>query len=207
MNNKHVTDWLGAYHDGELRGLRLQKVEAHLAHCEVCQAELAELQALTTLLQTSPAPRILTQPDRFAAQVGLRLVRRPVQPTWRRALEIGWRLAPVGLLGALAFVQAALLVSGIALRALQFGLGSDVIASLLPVSQQGSWLTTALNLSSANLGDLGRMASQLFSNGGPLGWGLMLNLASIVVIGLLYLSWLASWWARRQHHSKEIIQR
>ncbi|MCP4540966.1 MAG: hypothetical protein GY832_27845 [Chloroflexi bacterium] len=205
MNNKHMTAWLGAYHDGELRGLRLQKVEAHLAHCEVCRAELAELQALTTLLQISPAPETLLQPDRFAAQVGLRLSRRPAQPTWRRALEVGWRLTPVGLLGTLVFVQAALLVSGVILRALQFGLGSDVIASWLPATQQGSWLTTALNLSSVNLNGLAQMASQLLSNGGPLGWGLMLNLASIVVIGLLYLSWMASWWARQQHNSKETI--
>jgi hypothetical protein len=206
MNNEHVTTWLGAYHDGELRGLRLQKVETHLAHCETCRAELAELRALTTLLQTSPAPKSLTQPDRFVAQVGLRLPRRPVQPTWKRALEVGWRLTPVGLLGAWVFVQAALLVSGVILRALQFGLGSDVIASWLPVSQQGSWLATALNLSSANLNGLGRMVSQLLSNGGPLGWGLMLNLLSVVVIGLLYLSWLASWWARRQHSREETIR-
>jgi hypothetical protein len=206
MNNKHVTAWLGAYHDGELRGLRLQKVEAHLADCEVCRAELAELRALSTLLQTSPAPKTLIQPNRFASQVGLRLPRRPVQPTWKRALEVGWRLAPVGLLGTLVFVQAALLVSGIVLRALQFGLGSDAITSWLPASQQGSWLTTALNLSGPNLGEIARLASQLLSNGGPLGWGLMLNLASIVVIGLLYLSWLASWWARRQHNDGETIQ-
>ena len=206
MNNKHVTAWLGAYHDGELRGLRLQKVESHLADCEMCRAELAELWSLTTLLQASPALQSLTQPDRFVAQVGLRLPRRPVQSTWRRALEVGWRLTPVGLLGAWVFCQAALLVSGVVLDALKLGLGSDVIASWLPAAQQGSWLTTALNLSSANLNDLGRMVSQLLNNGGPLGWGLMLNLASVVVIGLLYLSWLASWWARRQHSNAETIR-
>jgi hypothetical protein len=29
-----------------------------------------------------------------------------------------------------------------------------------------------------------------------------LNLVSLVVIGLLYWSWLASWWARLQHRSE-----
>ena len=28
---EHVTDWLGAYMDGELRGLMLHKVEEHLS--------------------------------------------------------------------------------------------------------------------------------------------------------------------------------
>jgi hypothetical protein len=204
-NDEHVTTWLGAYHDGELRGLRLSKVEAHLSHCETCRAELEGLRALTALLQESPAPAGLTQPDRFVAQVGLRLPRRPAQPTWKRVLEIGWRLAPVGLLGAWVFVHAALLVSSIVLGALELGIGSDVAAWLLPASRQGSWLSTALNLSSLNLEDLGQMTSQLWGNGGPLGWGLMLNLASVVMIGLLYWSWLASWWVRRQRKNGEAI--
>jgi hypothetical protein len=73
----------------------------------VCQAELEELRKLSALLQESPAPETLTQPERFVAQVALRLPRRPTQPAWKRTLEAGWRLAPVGLLGVWAFVEAA----------------------------------------------------------------------------------------------------
>lgn len=141
------------------------------------------------------------------AQVGLRLPRRPVQPPWQRALEIGWQLTPVGLLSAWAFVQAVFIVVGVVLVALRMGLGGDVAAWLLrpelveglPASQQGLWLTEIFSLSGASLGDVGRITLQLLSNGGPLGWGVTLNLVSLVVIGLLYWSWLASWWARRQH--------
>ena len=197
--NEHVTVWLGAYHDGELQGRRLRQTETHLAHCEMCRAELEGLRALTALLQESPAPERLTQPDRFVAQVGLRLPRRPTQPTWKRALETGWRLVPLGLLGTWAFVQAVFAVAGGVLVALRMGLGGDVVAGLLPASQQGLSLSEIFSLSGASLGDVGRMMLRLLGNGGPLGWGVTLNLVSLAVIGLLYWSWLASWWARRQH--------
>jgi len=195
---EHVTDWMGAYHDGELRGLRLRQVEAHLAQCAACRAELDGLRALTALLQESPVAEDLTQPERFVAQVGLRLPRRPAQPAWQRALETGWRLVPLGLLGAWVFVRVVLFVSGIVLGALQMGLGGNVAAELLrPEPVEG--LTDIFSLSGASLSDVGRIMLRILSNGGPVGWGVTLNLVSLVVIGLLYWSWLASWCARRQH--------
>jgi predicted anti-sigma-YlaC factor YlaD len=196
---EHVTTWLGAHHDGELQGRRLRQVEAHLVHCATCRSELESLQALGTLLQESPAAQGLTPPERFVAQVGLRLPRRPERPAWQRALEIGWQLTPLGLLGAWAFVQAVLVVAGAGLVALRMGLGGDVLAGLLPASQQGLSLSEISNLSGASLGDVGRIMLGVLGNGGPLGWGVTLNLVSLAVIGLLYWSWLASWWARRQH--------
>ena len=199
---EHITAWLGAYHDGELRGLRLRQVETHLAHCETCRTELEALQALTALLQESPVAEGITSPARFVAQVGLRLPRRPVQPAWQRTLEAGWRLAPVGLLGAWAFGQAVFFVAGIVTGALRMGLGGDVVAGLLPVSQQGLWLSEVFSLSTVGLNDAGRIMLRMLSNGGPLGWGVTLYLALSVVIGLLYCSWLASWWARRRHRTQ-----
>ncbi len=195
---EHMTPWLGAYLDGELRGRRLRQIETHLAHCATCRAELERLRTLAALLQESPAAGDLTPPERFVAHVGLRLPRRPEQPAWHRALEIGWRLAPLGLLGAWAFIQAAFVVAGVVLAALRMGLGGDVAAWLLPASQQEPWLADVLNLSGAGLNDLGWVVLQLLSDGGPLGWGVTLNLGSLVVIGLLYWSWLASWWVRRR---------
>jgi hypothetical protein len=197
---EHVTTWLGAYHDGELRGLRLRQVETHLTHCATCRAELEGLQALTPLLQESPAAKGLTPPERFVAQVGLRLPRRPVQPTWKRALEIGWRLTPVGLLGAWTFIQAVVVVAWGVLVALQLGLGGDVTAWLQPASHQEPWLTGVISLSGASLGDVSRVM-ELWRGVELLGWGFTLNLVPLVVIGLLYWSWLASWWTRRQHHN------
>jgi anti-sigma factor RsiW len=204
---EHVTAWLGAYHDGELQGHRLRQMEAHLAHCASCRAELERLRALTALLQESPAAEGLTPPERFVAQVGLRLPHRPERTVWQRALEVGWQLTPVGLLGTWVFVQAVFIVAGVLLLALRLGLGSDLVAGLLPAAQQGTWLPEALSLSSAGarsetFAQLGRMVLHLLGHGGPLGWGFTLNVVSLVVIGLLYWSWLASWWARRQPHNE-----
>jgi len=196
---EHVRAWLGAYHDGELRGRRLRQVEAHLAQCATCREDLERLQALAALLQESPAAENLMPPERFVAQVGLQLPRRPERSARQRALETGWRLVPLGLLGTWAFVQAVFAVAGGVLVALRMGLGGDVVAGLLPASQQGLSLSEIFSLSGASLGDVGRIMLQLLGNGGPLGWGVTLNLVSLVVIGLLYWSWLASWWARRQH--------
>ena len=195
---EHVTAWLGAYHDGELRGRRLRQVEAHLAYCATCRADLVRLRALAALLQESPAAGGLTPPERFVAQVGLRLPRRPERPAWQRVLETAWQLVPLGLLGAWAFVQAVFFVSGVVLVALRMGVGGDAVAELLPTLGE-LWLTQLPLLSGAGLNDVGRMMLRLLSNGGPLGWGVTLNLVLLVVIGLLYWSWLASWWARRQH--------
>jgi anti-sigma factor RsiW len=196
---QHMTDWLGPYYDGQLGGRRLRQVEAHLAHCATCRAELESLRALAVLLQEGPAAENLTSPERFVAQVGLRLPRRPERPAWQRALETGWRLVPLGLLGAWAFVQTVFVVAGVVLAALRMGLGGDVAAGLLPAAQQGLGLASIFSLSGAGLKDVSRAMLRLLGNGGPLGWGVTLNLVLSVVIGLLYWSWLASWWARRQH--------
>jgi len=203
---EHVTAWLGAYHDGELRGLRLRQIEAHLAHCATCRAELDRIRALATLLQKSPAAVGFTPPERFVAQVGLRLPRRPTWPAAQRVLETGWRLAPLGLLGAWAFVQAVFSVAGVVMIVLRMGLGGDVIAGLLPASQQGLRLADVLTLSDAGLNDLGRIALRLLSNRGPLGWTVTLNLVSLVVIGLLYWSWLASWVVRTRIPGQQQIR-
>jgi anti-sigma factor RsiW len=191
--NGHVTPWLGAYHDGELAGRRLRQVETHLAECAACRTELEALQKLTTLLHQSPAAEGLLSPDRFVAQVGLRLPRRPTKPLWQRTLETGWRLAPAGLVGAWAFVQAVFIVAGVALIVLQIG-GIDVLGLSAP--HRETWLATALSYSGARLSDTARAVLNVLD---ALGRGLTLYLTATIAIALLYWSWLASLWARRRH--------
>lgn len=199
---EHVTPWLEAYHDGQWPDHRSRQVEAHLAQCATCRAELEKLRALSALLQESPAAENLTPPERFVTQVGLRLPRRPEKTGLQRALEFGWQLTPVGLLGAWACAQAVFTVAGLVLMALRLGLGGDVAADLLPPAPQGPWLFETFSLSGAGLGDVGRAALRLLSGGGPWGWGVTLNLCVLAVIGLLYWSWLASWWVRHQQSLK-----
>jgi len=45
---EHVETWLAAYHDGELGERRRRLVEAHLAECGSCRAELDALRAYTS---------------------------------------------------------------------------------------------------------------------------------------------------------------
>ena len=202
--SEHVTAWLGAYYDGELHGRRLRQVETHLAHCATCRAELESLRALTTLLQESPVAVGLASPERFVARVGLRLPRHPERTAWQRTLEIGWRLAPLSLIGAWTFVQAVFAVSRGMLVALRMGLRGDLAAWLPATLQQGTWLTEVLSFSDTGLNNVGRVVLQLLSDGGPLGWNVTLYIVSLAVIGLLYLSWLASWWARHQHRQLQV---
>ncbi len=201
--SEHVLTWLGAFHDGELRGRRLAQVQEHLADCEVCRAELDELQALTSLL-ASPLPAGLSSssPDRFVAQVGLRLPRRPEQPAWQRALERGWQMVPLGLLGTWAVAQAVFIVAAAALLAWRTGLGESVTAGWLPDWQPGPGLAETFDLSGAGLSEVGTLVRQLFS--GPLGYSFVLYLVILFVIGVSYWSWLASWWAYQQHRQSQV---
>jgi hypothetical protein len=87
------------------------------------------------------------------------------------------------------------------LLGLRAGLGDDLVAGLSPVAQQGTWLPSILNYLGASLSDSSMTAVRSLST---VGWSFTLNLVLLAVIGLLYWSWLASWWARRQHSNGEI---
>ena len=196
---EHATHWLGAYLDGELRGLRLRWVESHLEECAVCGRELEALVRLRTLLLESPAMEAATPPERFVAQVALRLPHRQEQPPAQRALELSWRMVPVGLLLTLAFVQTAFTIAGVLQVALSMGLGGDVAALLLPSSAGGQSFPDLAGLSQASLASAVWSMMGLVQAGGALAWLPVLYFTALVVIGVLYWSWLATWWARRRH--------
>jgi hypothetical protein len=194
----HVSEWLGVYLDGELRGLRLALVERHLEQCPECQARLQELQLVSHFLQVNlPAP-VLTPPERFVAQVNLRLPRRQLQPAWKRTLEAGWRLVPFGLLVAWVFLQAVLLVSGMVTVAFRLGIASEQLAEVFPLAQPSAGLLETLPLTGASLAETFTGILQLLSSGGPFGWGLPVYIILTLVIALLYWGWLASWRLRRR---------
>lgn len=172
--NEHVERWLAAYHDGELGGHRLQKVEAHLEDCEPCRAELEKLRILRALLQESTGHGDLIPLDQFVAQVGLQLPRRPVQPPWRRWLERLWQLVPVTLLLIWVFFQAVFTQTALMGIALDLGLWDDLRGILPPGPPPGAW--------------------------GPFVW----NLGLSALIGLAFLAWLASWWIRGDKARQEM---
>ncbi|HDQ72874.1 MAG TPA: hypothetical protein ENN19_12375 [Chloroflexi bacterium] len=192
--SEHVTEWLSAYHDGALEERRLRQVKLHLLECEACRAALDTLQKLSALLQESPAPATLTRPDRFVAQVGLRLPRRQEQPPGKRALGLAWRLMPVGLLGAWVFSQTLFLVAKWLMWVWRTPVGGEYFAAILPVALPASFWAGVSQLADASLLDVGR----LFLQPG-VGWETFLQSAALILIGICYCSWLASWWAYRRH--------
>jgi len=187
----HVFELLGAYLDGELQGGQLRKVVTHLEECQTCTEEYETLSALSMTLQDAPLPDF-PSPEHFAADVALRLPRTPVKPLKRRTLEFGWWLAPVALLITWIFISTTLLVSDVLTTANEFGLLDSTSALLTTGSSAGTYW-------SGTLGQFG------FLTGNSLQWAEMTEaftrntipqIVWQVSIALLYLSWLAIWWAR-----------
>ena len=191
MSN-HVIEWLNAYFDSELKGRRFQQVEEHLAECEACQAELETLQGISSLLQEVPAGEF-TANDTFVSQVNLLLPQRPVASTRRKVLEVGWWMVPVGLLTVWIFVSTTILVSDVVSAANNFGLLDNVNLLASDTSSNAYWTST--------LGQFGLL------QGNNLQWAertesISRNLIPQIIwqisIALLYLTWIAIWWARQR---------
>jgi Putative zinc-finger len=190
--SKHITEWLNAYLDGELQGSRLHYVEAHLAECDLCQAELASLENLSDLLHEVPIPEFIS-PERFAAQVNLRLPHQQTATSGKKILEIGWWMMPAGLLGAWIFIGTSFLVNDLLSAANYLGLLGSISNWLVFDSSGGTYWSTTL-------GQFGILSS----NG--LNWAASMEtftrtvlpqISLQVSIALLYLSWIAIWWAHR----------
>lgn len=189
----HVTQSLTAYHDGELEPRAARYVEAHIAICAACHAELAALEALSSLLQV-PAPiRSETTPEQFAAEVALQLPRRERHSLPEHALVLGWRLAPVLIIVSWVFLQSVGVVVDGLLALIGLGIGDEVLGSLLPVTGGGgqpAYVTALLSI----LG-LETVAGAL-TNVGSLAWAAQLALAVpwfTLITALAIASWLATW--------------
>jgi hypothetical protein len=200
MSN-HMTEWLNAYLDGELKNGKLHQVEKHLVECEECRAELESLKSLSSLLHEVPAPAFRPS-ERFAAQVSLRLPHAKPRVTRSKAQEVGWWMIPVSLLLLWVLIGTSEVVGDVVSTVNRLG--------LLSFNDAPTWLTPAsssADLWSGVLGDFG------FLNGKSLQWAEYTevftrnNLPQIVwqaSIALLYLGWIAIWWTR--HTPRETDQ-
>lgn len=197
--SKHVTELLNTYLDGELHGSRLHQVEDHLAECEACQAEFDALQGVSQLLHEVPTPDF-TPPERFAAQISLRLPHSKPVTSARKALEIGWWMIPVGLLAAWVFINTAFLVNDMLSVANNFGL-------LTSVSDWMAFGTSNLAIWSTTLGQFGVLRGNTLDFAISTETFTRTSLPQLILhisIALLYLSWIAIWWAR--HRRQEQVQ-
>jgi hypothetical protein len=141
--------------------------------------------------------------ETFSAQVGLRLLRKPQDSNWQKVFQVGWKWIPVGLLAALVFVQTAFIVSRILTWTSRFSPSMEQVTGYLLGDHQGvSLFGEITNHTVAGFGDIWRLGLDFLRSGEPLGWGITINLALTVTIGLLYLSWLASWWIQKSNGEK-----
>ena len=189
----HVTEWLNAYLDGELHGSRLQHVEAHLDQCEICLAELESLEKLSDVLQEVPAAEF-TPPERFAAQVRLRLPRQKTAPVRNRILEVGWWMIPVALLVIWILVNASFFIYDALSVANRLGF----LTSISDWMRLGTWNPADWSSTLGQIGvlrgtwlDLAR-STEMFTRTS------LMQITLQVSIALLYLSWIAIWWTRYQ---------
>jgi anti-sigma factor RsiW len=183
---KHISQWLAAYHDGELRGRRLAQVEAHLADCPECLEELEMLNALSSLLdQASDAP-LLTSPDRFVAQVGLRLPRRKlVKPQAETRKAWVWAALPVSLMVAMGFLWTVQwLTAGLELAQL-FGFGEEAISRLTSAPVQPTSL-------------LGEVSAEFIRFGVPFSPQFLIGVILPAILAIAYLLWLILWGLNQQ---------
>jgi hypothetical protein len=204
---EHMTDLLGAYADGELRGPRLRQVENHLQGCAVCRKELEELQSLSNLLQKSVPMDAFMPADRFAANLVLQLSAgetrsegpRQAAPAQRRnSLSLAWALAPMGVLGAWVFVQAVFTVSAVLSTADLTGLLGNAAAFMENVPQQSLWFSATMNLFGGQIQGSGRTAMDLLNGFSVFGSSLTTQLLIQAGIAAAYWAWLVIWWTRRR---------
>ena len=193
----HVTEWLNAYFDGELKNGRLRLVEKHLAGCETCRAELESLRDLSGFLQEAPEPDF-PSPERFAAQVNL-LLPHPWTPAPKPTLfDIGWWMIPVGIVAVWAFVSAALLLSNVVSAADTFGLLDNVTASWIAAPVEPANITATLGgfgMLSGNSLQWAERTERITRNAYP-------QLVLQASVAVLYLAWFAVWWARHTRQTQ-----
>jgi len=190
MSN-HVTEWLNAYLDGELKSRKLHQVEEHLAECEACQAELESLQGLSSLLHEVPAGGF-TANETFVSQVNLLLPQRTVASARRKALEVGWWMVPVGLLLAWVFVNTTIMVSDVVSTANNFGLLDNMNLLASDTSNNAYW-TSRLD----QFGLLQGNGLQWAERTESISRNVIPQIIWQVSIAILYLAWIAIWWTRR----------
>ena len=191
------TDLLQAYHDNELPDWQVKEIEHHLTTCHHCQAELKNLQALSSLLH-SVKPAIQTSDSaEFSKKVIRQLPRRPSPSIWQSSFKLGWQLAPLAMMLVLVFVQTSILVNNLVV-------GANLLAGI-PI--EGTLEQLGSNLSSNMTFPLPEHEPFLGGSigiGSLFGFDISFNLTLPALTSLLALSWLAGWWvSQRQNDTND----
>ena len=186
---EHVSQWLESYLDDQLHGSRLRQVEAHLAECPACQAELETQRELSALLKQVPLPENMPDPERFANQVMLHLPPTPQRSQVQDSLDAVWWLPPVGIILAWIFTQTVFLLSDGILAAYNLDLLGEAAAWLAPAGPGVAWWSNILDW----LGLLNGESVQWLALVETWSRNLLAQLAWQIPIAALYMGWLALW--------------
>jgi anti-sigma factor RsiW len=196
------TLWLNAYIDGELEADRTVELEAHLEECVQCRKDLQEMLAVRELLQACPMPEHAGSDARFARSVVRRLPdrRATVLLPGGDLFRVVWHALPFALAGLLAVGQAVLTVSGLVWLSLRAGALDSALLAFISTSVAPS-RSLAGAIGGALTNNLSGAAAQVLGTISPLVWIGFGYFATLCGIGLLYWSWIASWWLRRKRSS------
>jgi anti-sigma factor RsiW len=181
--NPHVNEWLAAYHDDELPVYRRQQVEKHLEDCTACRAELESFVELSSLLKVDQVPH-QTPPQRFAAQVNLRLPRTVSSRTLQKEDQLPrWVMGiPLVLIIVWAFLAAALKVATFVLTTDQF-LGAEGGREAI----FSNWIQTESLLNTS---------ASLF----------LFHVIIVICTSILFAAWMALWLAWKNNQNEIIIK-
>jgi len=202
---EHASEWLNAYLDGELGGLRQRQVEQHLERCAACRAELEALRGLSALLRETPPVAEFTPTGRFVTNLMLSLPRRPDASQPRKAASLGWWLAPAGLLGAWFFLRTVLTLTGVFTAADATGLLGQANAWFTSSQPQEVWFVAITSLFGGQMSAAQQSTLSLFNQVSVFGGDLFSGFLWQAAIVLLYWVWLAAWWFRHAPRPMKII--
>jgi len=202
---EHASEWLNAYLDGELGGLRQRQVEQHLERCAACRAELEALRGLSALLRETPPAAEFTPTGRFVTNLMLSLPRHPDASQPRKAASLGWWLAPAGLLGAWFFLRTVLTLTGVFTAADATGLLGQANAWFTSSQPQEVWFVAITSLFGGQMSTAQQSTLSLFNQVSVFGGDLFSGFLWQAAIVLLYWVWLAAWWFRHAPRPMKII--
>jgi len=202
---EHASEWLNAYLDGELGGLRQRQVEQHLERCAACRAELEALRGLSALLRETPPAAEFTPTGRFVTNLMLSLPRHPDASQPRKAASLGWWLAPAGLLGAWFFLRTVLTLTGVFTAADATGLLGQANAWFTSSQPQAAWFVAITSLFGSQMSAAQQSTLSLFNQVSVFGGDLFSGFLWQAAIVLLYWVWLAAWWFRHAPRPMKII--
>lgn len=196
--NPHIdTQWMDPYLDGELSTAQRRQADAHLVGCPACRAALERRRALSGMLLAVPPALQGKSAQRFADEVARQMQSAPARTPapshpWLRA---AWVAVPVALLAVFTFFQATALLTN--LIVLFPGLSGALSATLAPDLPFAGGLALP-----APLDGLVQFISLVAAP--QLSW--ITALVAPIAFGLLYLSWLAGWWATQHAPRADFVE-